>query len=180
MTLLQQYRTIFDPDPGFTTVVQHKISLIPNAKPCRQTPYRLSPDKTRWVNSQIQSLLKDGINEVSLSPWSAPILVVPKPDGLGRLCIDFRKLNAITEPDPYPMPQIDALLDRLGGARFLSKLDMNKAYWQVEIAPQDRHLTGFMTSSGHWIWKRMAVGLRNAPATLSRLVAKVFEGLEQF
>src|SRR6218665_2998506 len=59
MTLLHQFQTIFDPDPGFTTMVQHKISLIPNAKPCRQTPYRLSPDKTLWVNSQIQSLLKD-------------------------------------------------------------------------------------------------------------------------
>ena len=72
MTLLHQYRTIFDPDPGFTTMVQHKISLIPNAKPCRQTPYRLSPDKTRWVNSQIQFLLKDGIIEESLSPWYVP------------------------------------------------------------------------------------------------------------
>src|SRR6218665_2703171 len=57
---------------------------------------------------------------------------------------------------------------------------MNKAYWQVEIVPQDRHFTGFVTSSGHWIWKRMAFDLRNAPATFSRLVAKVFEGLEQF
>ena len=131
MTLLQQYRTIFDPDPGFTTVVQHKISLIPNAKPRRQTPYRLSPDKTRWVNFQIQSLLKDGIIEESLNPWSAQILVVPKPDGSGRLCVDFRKLDAVTEPDQYSLPRVDALLDRLDGARFLSKLDMNKAYWQV-------------------------------------------------
>src|SRR6218665_320322 len=152
MALLHQYRPIFDPDPGFTTVVQHKISLIQNAKPCPQTPYRLSPDKTRWVNSQIQSLLIDGIIEESLSPWSAPILVVPKPDGSGRLCVDFRKLSAVTEPDPYPTPRVDDLLDRLGGVRFLSKLDVNKTYWQVKIA----HLTGFVTSSGHWIWKKMA------------------------
>ena len=71
--------------------------------------------------------------------------MVPKPDGSGRLCVDFRKLIAVSEPDPYPMPRVDALLDRLGGARFLSKLDMNKAYWQVKIAPQDRHLTSFVT-----------------------------------
>src|SRR6218665_2507361 len=68
----------------------------------------------------------------------------------------------------------------IGWVLFLSKLDMNKAYWQVEIAPLDRHFTGFVTSSGHWIWKRMASGLRNAPATFSRLVAKAFDGLEQF
>jgi len=53
MTLLERYRWIFDSDPGFTTVVQHKIAIVPNAKPCRQTPYCLSPDKTRWINSQL-------------------------------------------------------------------------------------------------------------------------------
>lgn len=63
---------------------------------------------------------------------------------------------------------------------FMTKMDMNKAYLQVEIAPQYRHFTGFMTSSGLWIRKKMAFGLRNAPATFSRLVAKVFEGLGQF
>src|SRR6218665_95279 len=128
MTLLQQYWTIFDPDTGFNTVVHHKISLIPNAKPCHQTPYRLSPDKTRCFNSQIQSVLKYDIIEESLSPWSAPILVVPIPGGSGRLCIDFRKINAVTEPDPYPIPRVDDFLDRFVGAHFLSKLDMNKAY----------------------------------------------------
>lgn len=64
-------RVIFDPDPGFTTVVQHNVTSMPNAIPCRQTPYRLSPDKTRRVNAHIQSLLKYGIIEESLSPWSA-------------------------------------------------------------------------------------------------------------
>lgn len=70
------------------------------------------------------------------------ILLVPKPAGTGRLCVDFRRLNALTEPDPFPMSRIDTLLDRLGGAHFMTKLDMTKAYFQVPITPQDRHLTG--------------------------------------
>ena len=73
---------------------------------------------------------------------------MPKPDGTGRLCVDFRRLNALTEPDPFPMPRIDTLLDRLGGARFMTKLDMTKAYFQVHIAPK----TGFVTSQGHFQW----------------------------
>src|SRR6218665_2163711 len=64
------------------------------------------------------------------------LLFFPKPDGTGRLCVDFRWLNAVTVTDPYPMPHIDALLYRLGGAVFMTKLDMTKAYFQVPVAPE--------------------------------------------
>src|SRR6218665_2082876 len=78
------------------------------------------------------------------------------------------------------MPRIDTLLDCLGGARFMTKLDMTKAYFQVPIAPQDRPLTGFVTKQGHFQWRYLAFGLRNAPATFSRLENKVFKGLADF
>jgi len=84
------------------------------------------------------------------------MLLVPKPDGTGRLCVDFRRLNALNEPDPFPLPRIGTLLDRLGGARFMTKLDMTKAYFQVPIAPHDRPLTGFVSSRGHFQWRYMA------------------------
>ena len=106
------------------------------------------------------------IIEESTSAWAAPVLLVPKPDGTGR-CVDFCRLNAVTEQDPFPMPHIETLLDRLGGARFMTKLDMTKAYFQVPIAPQDRSLTGFVTNQGHFQWHYMAFGLCNAPAELS-------------
>lgn len=85
--------------------MEHRINLIPNASPVRQEPYRLHPDKIRCLNSQIDSLLAEGIIEESTSAWAAPILVVPKPDGTGRLCVDFGHLNAVTEPIPFPMPR---------------------------------------------------------------------------
>ncbi len=78
-------------------------------------------------------MLEQGIIEETNSPWAAPILVVPKPDGTGRLCVDYRRLNNLTEPDPFPMPRIDALLDRLGGVTIMTKLDMTRGYWQVPI-----------------------------------------------
>ena len=79
------------------------------------TPYRLHPEKQRAVNTDIASLLEQGIIEETNSLWAAPILVVPKPDGTDRLWVDYRKLNNLTEPNPFPMPRIDPLLDRLGG-----------------------------------------------------------------
>src|SRR6218665_3323649 len=145
-----------------------------------QTPYRLHPEKQRAVNTEIASLLEQGIIEETNSPWAGPILVVPKPDGTGRLFVDYRKLNNLTEPDPFPMPRIDALLDRLGGATIMTKLDMTRGYWQVPIASSDVSLTGFVMSQGHFYWRFLPFGPRNVPATFSRLFTKVFKGLEEF
>src|SRR6218665_2508503 len=92
-SLLIQFKDVFDDKPGCTTVVEHAIRLVPGARPVRQTPYRLHPEKQRAVNTEIASLLEQGIIEETNSPWAAPILVVPKPDGTGRLCVDYRKLN---------------------------------------------------------------------------------------
>ena len=116
----------------------------------RQTPYRMHPDKARCVETQINHMLAKGIIEESTCAWGAPVLIVPKPDGTARLCVDFRRLNAVTEQDPFPMPRIDTWLGRLGGARCMTELDMIKAYFQVPIAPQDRSLTDFVTSQGHF------------------------------
>src|SRR6218665_1043551 len=78
------------------------------------------------------------------------------------------------------MPRIDALLDRLGGATIMTKLDMTRGYWQVPIAPSDVGPTGFVTPHGHYHWRFMPFGLRNEPATFSHLVTKVFKGLKEF
>src|SRR6218665_1204557 len=160
--------------------MEHAIKLVPDARPVRQTPYRLHPEKQRTVNTEIASLPEQGIIEERNSPWAAPILVIPKPDGTGRLCVDYRKLNNLIERGPLPMPRIDALLDRLGGATIMTKLDMIRGYWQVPIASSDVGLTGFVTSQGHYHWCFMPFGLRNAPATFCRLVTKVVKGLEEF
>jgi len=84
--------------------VEHTIKLVPGARPVRHTPYRLHPEKQQAVNTEIASMLKQGILEETNSPWADPILVVRKPDGTGRLCVDYRTLNNLTEPDPFPMP----------------------------------------------------------------------------
>jgi hypothetical protein len=78
------------------------------------------------------------------------------------------------------MPRVDTLLDKLGGAKYMTKLDMTKGYWQIPIAKEDIPLTGFVTPNGHFQWRYMSFGLRNAPATFSRLVRKLFQGMESF
>ena len=76
------------------------------------------------LKEELTNLLDQGIIEESTSPWASPIVIVPKSDGTLRLCTDFRKVNNVTVPDPFPLPRIEDLLDKIGKAKYLTKLDM--------------------------------------------------------
>ena len=115
---------MFSDKPGRTTLGVHHIELFPDTRPIRCTPYRQSPDKARALQEELSNLLDHGIIEESSSPWASPIVMVPKADGTLRLCTDFRKVNSV--PDPFPLPRIEDLLDRIGKAKFLTKLGIGK------------------------------------------------------
>ena len=86
-------------------------------------PYRIAPAWKEKLHGEIKQLLDQGILEPSHSPWSAPISPIRKTNGSLRLCIDYRKLNQVTVGDPYQMPRVDNLLDKVTGATWLSKID---------------------------------------------------------
>jgi hypothetical protein len=180
LDLLNSFKGVFSDVPGKTTLVAHRINLVPGARPVRQTAYRLHPERMAQVDKEIQGLIEAGIVEESESAWASPIVLVPKSDGSMRLCTDFRKLNALTEADPFPMPRVESLIDKVGKAKFLTKLDATRGFWQIPVESQSIPLTGFVTPHGHYQWRYMAFGLRNGPASFSRLVAKVLHGLDQF
>jgi len=178
--MLDEYSSIFSNVPGKTTLAVHHIEVPSGTRPIRCTPYRLGPEKSAVLKNEIADLMKLGIIGESSSPWSSPIVMVPKSDGTLRLCTDFRKVNAITVPDPFRLPRIEDLIDRNGKARFLTKLDMTRGYWQVPLDDASIPVSAFVTPFGHFQWRYMPFGLRNAPATFSRLVSKLLHGLETF
>lgn len=132
---------LFLKTPGKTDLVQHHIFLKDN-KPIHQRVYRDPEKLVLTMKQEIETMLKMETIEPSSSEWNNPIVLVPK-DGTLRFCLDFRKLNAVSKFDPYPMPRVDDLIEKLGSAKFLTTLDLCKGYWQTTLSSDSRELTAF-------------------------------------
>jgi len=76
------------------------------------------------------------------------------------------------------LPRVEVLVDKLGQANYLTKVDMTRGYWQVLLDDASIPVSAFVTPTGHFQWRYMPFGLRNAPATFSRLVTTLLKGLE--
>ncbi|KAK3516480.1 hypothetical protein QTP70_017817, partial [Hemibagrus guttatus] len=153
------------------------IDLLPNASPPRGRIYPLSLPESRAMEEYIETALAAGHIQASTSPAAAGFFFVGKKDGGLRPCIDYRGLNAITVPYPYPLPLVPAALEQLRGARIFTKLDLRSAYNLVRIREGDEWKTAFHTTHGHYEYRVMPFGLTNAPAVFQALINGVFQDL---
>lgn len=152
----------------------HRIDLEEGKHPPFGPIYKLAPVELEALRNYLQENLASGFIRPSQSPAGAPILFVKKKDGSLRLCVDFRGLNRVTRKNRYPLPLIPELVDRLGKARYFSKIDLRNAYYQVRIREGDEWKTAFRTRYGHFEYRVMPFGLTNAPATFQHLVNTTF------
>ena len=112
------FKDVLQSKPGKTksTCIEIKTG---DAYPIHMTAYRVAPRRLLLLEEEIKTLLREGIIEPSNSQWAFPAILVPKPGGAVRLCIDYRKLNKVTIPDKFPIPLIDDLVDRLGQSKVI-------------------------------------------------------------
>jgi hypothetical protein len=129
------------------------------------------------IDKEIDKMLEDQIIEPSKSQWSANICSVRKKDGSPRFCIDFRKLNFITQKDAYPLPRIDETLDTLSGQSWFCTLDLASGYWQIKMDEKDKLKTAFTSHRGLFHFTVMPFGLTNTPVTFERLMDSILKSL---
>ena len=160
-----------------TSLTQHSIDTG-DSKPINAALYRIPAKHREEIRNQTQKMLKLKVIEPSSSPWAAPVVLAPKPDGSWRFCVDYRKLNAATKRDVYPLPRIDAALAALGGSQYFTTIDLASGYWQVPLRSEDKEKTAFITPEGLYQYLYMPFGLTNAPATFQRLMDAVLAGVK--
>ncbi len=177
--LLSQFPALFCQRPGRTELTHHTIHLS-TPSPSRQRPYRVPERLVEPLKEEIKMMKELGVIEPSMSEWSSPMVIVPKKDGSLRVCIDFRKLNAQSKFDAYPMPRVDDLLEKIGRAQYITTLDLCKGYWQVPLNPESRPYTAFRTPLGLFQFTVLPFGLHGAPATFQRLMDRVLQGCEDW
>ncbi|XP_013856350.1 uncharacterized protein LOC106512230 [Austrofundulus limnaeus] len=161
--------SLFSDIPTQTHLVEHDID-VGDAQPIRQHFYRVPPEKSKFLESEVQYLLKNGLAKLSCSSWASPCVLVNKPDGTYRFCTDYRKLNSITKPDSYPLPRMEDCVDRVGNAKYVSKFDLLKGYYQVPLSARAQEVSSFITPFGLYSYTVMSFGLRNAPATFLKFL----------
>lgn len=174
--LLHDYNDIFRQGGGEPTPFAEHTIETGDHPPTAVPPYRLTPAKKAVMKEHLDKMLSEGIIEECESAWAAPALLVPKKDGSFRFCVDYRKLNAVTKSDSYPLPVIDDLLQYTGKSCYMSTIDLRSGYWQVKVREEDQDKTAFVTPFGVHRFKRMPFGLRNAPATFQRLIDRFRSG----
>ena len=161
--------------------INHKIELLPEAKPPAQVPYRMAPAELLELRKQLKELLDSGMIQPSRAPFGAPVLFQKKHNGSLRMCVDYRALNKVTIKNNYPIPLAAKLFDIWAKARNFTKLNLRSGYWQVRIAESDEAKTTCVTRYGSYEFLVMPFGLTNAPTTFCNLMNDVmFDYLDAF
>ena len=161
------FHLLFTDQPGCPIGVRDNNIPLMTDVPVRLKPYPFPFTMKEVMEKEVQNMLDIGGIEKSTSEYSSPIVLVKKLDGSVCFCIDFRALNKITVFDAEPIPDQEEMFAHLAKAKYFTKIDLAKGYWQIPVKPEDRHKTAFQTPQGLFQWTRMPFGLVSAPATFA-------------
>ena len=133
------------------------------ALPVCQRAYRTTPEEDQVIKKEIDRCLEKNLIRPSKSPWASPVVLVKKKNGKMRFCVDYRKLNAVTKKDKYPLPLINEIIDHLDGAKWFTSIDLASGYWQVELEKKDKEKSAFITKYGLYKYNIISVGHWTGP-----------------
>ncbi|XP_061351287.1 uncharacterized protein LOC133296340 [Gastrolobium bilobum] len=156
----------------------HRLSVDPKAKPVSQKKRKFGPDRQRIIDEEVKRLWDAGfIREIKYTTWLSNPVLVKKPSGAWRMCIDYTDLNKMCPKDAYHFPSIDQLVDNSSGFKVLSFMDAYSGYNQIPLLKEDQDKTAFVTQTANYCYTMMPFGLKNAGATYQRKMNEVFKDL---
>lgn len=178
--IFQSYAELFQPVVANARKVTSSIQLRKNAKPvfirARQIPHALF-DK---ANAELDLLEKQGVLEpIQISDWGSPLVVIPKPDGGVRLCVDYKvSVNPQLVDAHYPIPKVEDVLNSLRGSNYFCQLDLFKAYLHIPVDKESQLIQAISTHRGVYLMKRLSQGIKTAPFLFNRIIDQILQGLE--
>ena len=176
-SLIRQYPDALSEKLGLTHLLDYDIQLT-DTKPVRLSPYRLSPPKMQYLREHIKTLLSEGVIEPSVSNYSSPMFLVPKPGGAYRAVVDFRMLNKRISIESVPLPDIRSAFNWFAKAKYFTTFDLNQAYHQTPLSKASKPLTAFCTDWNLYQYTRVPFGLATGAQVLSRLLDRVFQDIK--
>lgn len=173
---VEQTEDVFPKFPN----VQVKLSIDPSVPPRKVAYLRIPEPMKNKVDEKIMEMLHQDIIEPVRGPsdWISPMVVVPKGKDDVRLCVNMKYPNEAIQREHYPMPVIDTFLNELRGATYFSRLDMTSAYYHLELHPDSRNVTTFMTNRGLMRFKRLMFGINCAPEIFQRVMTELLADID--
>jgi hypothetical protein len=156
-------------------VAEHSLDILPHSRVVQQRLRRFDEERRQAIEVELWKLLEAGfIKEVFHPTWLANPVLVKKKNGKWRMCVDYTSLNKACPKVPFPLPQIDQIVDSTAGYELLCFLDAYSRYHQIKMKESDQLATSFITPFGMYCYVTMPFGLRNASTTYQRCMQHIF------
>ena len=178
--VLKKFEPLFDGTLGKWIASPHKIFLKdPNIQPYHGKPFSIPQAYEAQLRVEVERLCRIGVlKKVNHSEWASPTFVIPKKDKTIRFISDFRELNRRIKRFPFPIPNIQDLLRKLGGFKWASALDLNMGYYHIELCPDSKKLCTIVLPWGKYEYQKLPMGLCNAPDIFQENMTNLFRELE--
>jgi len=163
-------------DLGFCDILKHDVDTG-DARPIKQSPRKPPLAAAAAEDEILDDMLSARVIEHSNFPWASPVCLVKKKDTTYRFCVDYRRVNAVSKKDAFPIPDINDVLDHLKGAKYFATFYLLSDYWQLGLSEYAKERSAFCTRRGLFHFTRMPISLAGAPSSFCRLMSIVLRDL---
>lgn len=159
---------------------KHTIRIEENATPVAYNARKISLSIKNEVKTELDRLEKLDIIQKVIEPtdWVHPLVVVRKPTGKIRFCLDPKQLNKVIKREYFQIPSVEEILGELSGASVFSLLDANQGFYQIPLDDSSMRLCTFATPFGRYMFKRLPFGVSSAPEVFQKIFKQALEGIE--